>query len=48
MIALYIGIREKNLAIMAFLVIFIKRMKEVGCSSATGVLEQKIEGPQGP
>lgn len=45
MIALYIGIWEKNLAIMAFLVIFIKRMKKDGSSSATGVLEQQIEGP---
>lgn len=45
MIALYIGIWEKNLAIMVSLVIFIKRMKKDGSSSATGVLEQQIEGP---
>lgn len=36
---------RKNLAIMVFLVIFIKPMKKDGSSSATGVLEQKIEGP---
>lgn len=30
---------------MGFLVIFIKPMKKDGSSSATGVLEQKIEGP---
>mgnify|MGYP002648725661 CR=1 FL=1 len=30
---------------VVFLVIFIKRMKKDGSSSATGVLEQQIEGP---
>lgn len=30
---------------MVSLVIFIKRMKKDGSSSATGVLEQQIEGP---
>lgn len=44
MIALYIGIWEKNLAIMVFLVIFIKRMKKDGNGSAIGVSEQQIEG----
>lgn len=45
MIAFCIGIWEKNLAIMALLVIFIKRMKKDGSSSATGVLGQQIERP---
>ena len=40
-----LAFERKNLAIMVFLVIFIKPMKKDGSSSATGVLEQKIEGP---